>query len=213
MLYHHNHVQLHEIFDNILWGILVIDEEKLRQAIENHLENAEDFIRQGNRVRAFIEFENAAIKLEQAKKQDQLEQLWAHAAAGFTAAEAPFQAGASYLRLADLEAAAGRSGDARDSYLAAANSLFAVRDKTHEIWTTITQAVDQAINHTILLDDLPLAIELLYKNAQIHDRETGYIFDAINCLERAQQLLEAVPHHSLSSEIKEKLQELVDRQA
>lgn len=191
----------------------MIDEEQLRRAIDNHLENAEEFVRQGERHRALLEFENAAAKLEQAGKIDQLEQLWAHAATGFAAAEAPLQAGTSYFHLAELEAVAGRRPDARDSYLAAANSLFAVRNKNQEVWITITQAVDQAIDHSVALNDYALAIELLYKNAQIHDRETGFAFDAINCLERAQQLLEQVPAHSLEAEIMQKLQELINRQS
>jgi tetratricopeptide (TPR) repeat protein len=194
-------------------GITVIDEEELRRSIEGHLENAEEYIRDGKRHRAFIEFENAAAKLEAAGKKDQLEQLWSHAATGFTAAEAPLQAGKSYSLLADLEAKADRQADARDSYLAAANAYFAVRDKNQELWTAITQTVDRAIDLSIALDDPSLAIELLYKNATIHYRETGYRFDAINCLERAQDLLAKVPNHSLASEIKERLQELVDYQS
>ncbi len=195
---------------NVSGGLAVIDEEKLRRSIEGHLENAEEYIRKGERHRAFIEFENAAVKLEAADKKDQLEQLWSHAATGFTAAEAPFQAGTSYLHLGDLESAAGRQTDARDSYLAAANAYFAVRDKNQELWTSITQTVDKAIELSIALDEPSLAIELLYKNATIHYRETGYRFDAINCLERAQDLLTKVPNHPLASEIAERLQELVD---
>jgi len=194
------------------WGIPMIEEEKLRRAIEAHLETAEEFIRQGQRQRAFLEFENAAVKLETAEKIDQLEQLWGHAATGFTAAEAPFQAGTSYLRLADLEAQAGRKEAARESYLAAANSFFSVREKNQELWTSITQAVEKAIDLSIDLEDVSLAIELLYKNATIHQRETGFVFDAINNLERAQQLLEKEPNHSLAQEIEEKLQELIDHQ-
>ncbi len=186
------------------------EEEQLRRAIDEHLENAEKHIRQGQRQRAFMEFEDAAAKLETAEKTDQLEQLWGHAAAGFTAAEAPFQAGSSYLRLADLEAQTERQEDARDSYLAAANSFFAVREKNQELWVSITQAVEKAIDLSIALEDESLAIELLYKNATIYQRETGFTFDAINNLERAQQLLEKEPNHPLAQEIQEKLQELID---
>ncbi len=188
------------------------DEEKIRRTIEIHLENAEEHIRQGERHRALMEFESAAVKLETADRTNQLEQLWAHAAAGFTAAGALLQAGKSYFRLAELEAKADRQTEARNSYLAAANSLFSVRDKNQELWTNITQAVDKAIDISIVLEDQSMAIELLYRNATIHHRETGFTFDAINCLERAQQLLELVPNHPLAQEIREKLQELVDYQ-
>jgi tetratricopeptide (TPR) repeat protein len=178
-----------------------MDEDELRRVIEEHLENAEEFIQQGHRQRALLEFEAAAVKLETEEKIDQLEQLWGHAATGFTAAEAPLQAGTSYLRLAELEARAGRREDARDSYLAAANSFFAVLEKNQELWISLT------------LNDGSLAIELLYKNANIHHRETGFILDAINSLERAQQLLEKEPNHPLAQEIQEKLQELIDYQS
>ncbi|MFX1317970.1 MAG: hypothetical protein ACFE9D_01055 [Promethearchaeota archaeon] len=186
------------------------DEEQLRRAIEEHLENAEDFIREGQRSRAFLEFEEASGKLEAAEKISQLEQLWAHAAAGFTAAEAPYEAGHSFLRVADLEAQQGRKSEARDSYLAAANSFFAVREKNQDLWIAITQAVEKAIDLSIALNELSLAIELLYKNATIHRRETGFTFDAINTLERAQQLLEKEPNHPLAQEIGDLLQELID---
>ncbi len=189
----------------------MIDEEGLRRSIEEHLENAEDYIREGKRHQALMEFENAAAKLEAAGKTSQLEQLWAHAATGFIAAGAPFQAGISYLHMANLAAIANRRADARDSYLAAANSFYAVRDKNQELWVTLTQAVDQAIEHSLAMDDPSMAIELLFKNATIHQRETGYVVDAINCLERAQQLLDKVPNHPLAQDIDDKLQELVDR--
>jgi hypothetical protein len=188
------------------------EEEQLRRSIEEHLENAEEFIRAGQRQQAFIEFENASAKLETAEKINQLEQLWGHAATGFTAAEAPLQAGYSYLRLADLEAQAGRHEEARDSYLAAANSFFTVREKNQELWVSITQAVEKAIDLSVGLEENSLAIELLYKNATIHQRETGFTFDAINNLERAQQLLEKEPNHPLASDVQEKLQELIDYQ-
>jgi hypothetical protein len=188
------------------------EEEQLRRSIEEHLENAEEYIRAGQRQRAFTEFENASAQLETAEKIAQLEQLWGHAAMGFSAAEAPLQAGYSYLRLADLEARAGRNEEARDSYLAAANSFFAVRDKNQGLWVSITQAVEKAIDLSIGLEENSLAIELLYKNATIHQRETGFSFDAINNLERAQQLLEKEPNHPLASDIQEKLQELIDYQ-
>lgn len=188
------------------------EEEQLRRLIEEHLENAEEYIRAGQRQRAFTEFESASAQLETAEKIAQLEQLWGHAATGFSAAEAPLQAGYSYLRLADLEAQAGRNEEARDSYLAAANSFFAVRDKNQELWVSITLAVEKAINLSIGLEENSLAIELLYKNATIHQRETGFTFDAINNLERAQQLLEKEPNHPLASDIQERLQELIDYQ-
>ena len=193
-------------------GIAVSEEEQIRRSIEVHLENAEEYIRAGQRQRAFIEFENAAAQLETAEKIAQLEQLWAHAASGFTAAEAPLQAGYSFLRLADLEAQASRKEEARDSYLSAANSFFVVREKNHELWVSITQAVEKAIELSIGLEEHSLAIELLYKNATIHQRETGFTFDAINNLERAQQLLEKEPNHPLASDIQERLQELIDYQ-
>jgi hypothetical protein len=115
--------------------------------------------------------------------------------------------------LAELEARAGRREDARDSYLAAANSFFAVREKNQELWISLTQSVEKAIDLSIALNDESLAIELLYKNANIHHRETGFILDAINSLERAQQLLEKEPNHPLAQEIQEKLQELIDYQS
>jgi len=189
---------------------MMSDEEQLRRAIEEHLENAEDFIREGKRSRAFLEFEEAAGKLEAAERTSQLEQLWAHAATGFTAAEAPFEAGQSFLRVADLEIQAGRKSEARDSYLAAANSFFAVRNKNQDLWVSITQAVEKAIDLSIALHENSLAIELLYKNATIHHRETGFTFDAINTLERAKKLLAKEPNHPLSQEIDDLFQELVN---
>jgi hypothetical protein len=138
--------------------------------------------------------------------------LWGHASTGFTAAEAPFQAGFSFLQLAQLEEKAGRQTDARDSYLSAANSFFVVRDKSQEVWTKLTQALERAIELTIGLDDLSMAVELLFKCATIHHRETGYTFDAINCLERAQKLLGNIPTHPLKEEVSQMLQHLLDRQ-
>ena len=91
------------------------DEEQLRRDIETHLENAEERVRKGQRQEAFMEFEEAAGKLEAAENIAQLEQLWAHAATGFSAAEAPRQAGESFLRLAELEVKAGRQEAARES--------------------------------------------------------------------------------------------------
>lgn len=190
----------------------MIDDEKLRRHIEDHLENAEEFIQTGKRHQALMEFEKAAEKLESAGETNQLEQLWAHAATGFTAAEAPIEAGQSYLRLGQLEARAGRQTEARDSYLAAANAFIAARDKTRELWTTIVQTVENAIELTLALGEPSKAIDLLVKCASIHHRETGYIVDAINCLERAQQLLRKAPDHPLASEVEEKLQELIDFQ-
>jgi hypothetical protein len=188
------------------------EEEQLRRAIEEHLENAEEYIRQGQRARAFLEFEEAAGKLERVQNTDQLEQLWGHAATGFTAAKAPLEAGNSFLRVAELEAQADRNADARDSYLAAANSFISVRDKNQDLWVSITQAVEKAINLSIALDENALAIELLFKNATIHRRETGFTFDAIDSLERAQRLLEKEPNHPLAEDVQDLLQKLVDRQ-
>jgi tetratricopeptide (TPR) repeat protein len=165
---------------------------------------------EGDRHRAYMEFEKAAAALEAASEQDQLEQLWAHAAAGFVAAQAHFQAGHSYLHLASVEAAAGRRADARESYLAAANAFGAARDKTHDTWVAITQAVEQAVELSIALGDAAMAIDLLAKCSAIHQRETGFTVDAINCLERAQKLLEQVPNHPLASKIGHRLQTLVD---
>jgi hypothetical protein len=187
------------------------DEEQLRRAIEEHLENAEEYIREGLRSRAFLEFEEAAGKLMAAENISQLELLWSHAATGFTAAEAPYEAGQSFLRVADLEFQAGRKSEARDSYLSAANSFFVVRDKNQELWVSITTAVEKAIDLSLALNERPLAIELLYKNATIHHRETGFTFDAINNLERAQQLLEKETNHPLAQEIEDLLQALVDQ--
>lgn len=193
-------------------GLVTIDEETLRRTIENHLENAEENIREGRRQQALSEFEQAAFLLETEKAFDQLELLWAHASTGFTAADAPFQAGSSFLQLAQLEEKAGRRKDARDSYLSAANSFFAVRDKGQEVWMKLTQALERAIELTITLNDLSMAVELLFKCATIHHRETGYKFDAINCLERAQQLLGQLPSHPLKEEISQMLQHLLDQQ-
>ncbi len=191
----------------------MIDEEQLRRTVETHLENAEEYVRKGQRQQAFMEFEEAAAKLEAAEKIGQLEQLWGHAANGFGAAEAPREAGDSFLRLAELEVKSGRQEAARESYLNAANSLFRVRDKNQELWITITKAVEVAIELSLALEDESMAIELLYKNATIHQRETGFTFDAINDLERAQQILEKEPNHPLAHEIQEKLQELIDHQS
>ncbi|MFX1575723.1 MAG: hypothetical protein ACFFCF_00970 [Promethearchaeota archaeon] len=188
------------------------DEEQLRRSIEEHLETAEELIQQGQRQQAFLEFEKAATQLESAEKYAQLEQLWGHAATGFTAAQAPLQAGYSYSRLASLEMKARRQQEARDSFLAAANSFFAVREKNQEVWLSITQAVEKAIDLSITLGEISMAIELLFKNATIHQRETGFILDAINSLEQAQHLLEKEPNHPLTAEIAEKLQELIDYQ-
>lgn len=190
----------------------MVDEEKLRRSIEEHMENAEELIRKQERDRALMEFDMAAAKLDAAGNTNQLEQLWAHAAAGFTAAEAPRQAAASYLHLAELEVKAGRQTEGRDSYLSAANSLFAVREKKPELWTTMIQALEHAIDLSLALEETTLAIELLYKTAIIQYRETGFTLDAIYSLERAQQLLEQVPNHPLAQDINEKLQELVDYQ-
>jgi hypothetical protein len=190
----------------------LIDEEKLRRSIEEHMENAEEFIRKQDRERALLEFDVAATKLDTAGKLNQLEQLWAHAAAGFTAAEAPLQAATSYLHLAELEVKAGRQNEARDSYLKAANSFFAVRDKNPDLWSAMVQALEHAIDLSLALEETSLAIELLYKTAIIQYRETGFALDAIYSLERAQQLLEQVPNHPLANDINEKLQELVDHQ-
>ena len=192
--------------------MVTIDEETLRRTIENHLENAEEYIREGRRQQALSEFEKAAFILEEEKKFDQLEMLWGHASTGFTAAEAPFQAGCSFMQLAKIEEKAGRHTDARDSYLSAANSFFAAREKNREVWTTLTQALESAIELTIVLNDPSMAVELLFKCATIHHRETGYTFDAINCLERAQQLLEKVPGHPLKEEISQTLQYLLNQQ-
>jgi hypothetical protein len=190
----------------------MVDEENLRRSIEEHMENAEEYIRQQERDRALMEFDMAAAKLDAAGKTAQLEQLWAHAAAGFTAAKAPLQAATSYLHLAELEVKAGRQVEGRDSYLAAANSFFTVRDKKPELWTTMVQALERAIDLSLALEETSLAIELLYKTAIIQYRETGFTLDAIYSLERAQQLLEQVPNHPLAQDINEKLQELVDYQ-
>ena len=125
---------------------------------------------------------------------------------------APLQAATSYLHLAELEVKAGRQAEARDSYLTAANSFFAVRDKKPELWTTMIQALEHAIDLSLALEETSLAIELLYKTAIIQYRETGFTLDSIYSLERAQQLLEQVPNHPLAQDINEKLQELVDHQ-
>jgi len=187
-----------------------MDDEALRRRIEAHLETAEDYMTQGDRHRAYMEFEKAAATLEAAGERDQLEQLWGHAAAGFMGAQANFQAGHSYLHLASVEAAAGRRADARESYLAAANAFAAARDKTRDTWVATTQAVEQAIELSIALGEAPMAIDLLAKCAAIHQRETGFTLDAINCLERAQKLLELVPNHPLASKIAKRLQALID---
>lgn len=165
---------------------------------------------EGDRHRAYMEFEKAAAALEAAGERDQLEQLWGHAAAGFMTAQAHFQAGHSYLHLASVEAAAGRRADARESYLAAANAFAAARDKTRDTWVAITQTVEQAVELSIALGEAAMAIDLLAKCAAIHQRETGFTLDAINCLERAQKLLELVPNHPLASRIEKRLQALID---
>ena len=189
------------------------DEEALRRQIEDYLVNAEDYIQNGQRHRALMEFEKAAVILEAAEQKDQLEQLWGHAATGFTAAGAPLQAGHSYLRLAQLEAKVERHTDARDSYLAAANAFITVREKSPDLWVTITQTVEHAIELATLLNDHSQAIDLLVKCASLHQQETGYKLDAIHCLERAQTLLEQVPNHPLGPDIRERLQYLLDHQS
>ncbi|MFX1564155.1 MAG: hypothetical protein ACFFDP_12695 [Promethearchaeota archaeon] len=191
----------------------MIDDEELRRKLEAHLETAEDYIQQGQRERALLEFEKAATTLKDAEKLDQLEQLWEHAATGFSAAGASLQAGYSYLHVAKILFSMGRRADARDSYLAAANAFFSVREKTKDIWTTIAQSVEKAVELCITLDEHTEAIDLLVKCAAIYKQETGFIIDAINCLERAKQLLEHVPDHPLATEIEEKLQLLIDEQS
>jgi hypothetical protein len=126
------------------------------------------------------------------------------------AAQAYFQAGHSYLHLAGVEAAAGRHADARDSYLAAANAFAAAHDKTHDTWVAITSAVERAVELSITLGDAAMAVDLLAKCAAIHQRETGFTVDAVNCLERAQKLLELTPNHPLASKIARQLQALID---
>lgn len=190
----------------------MIDAEKLRRKLEAHLEAAEEYMRQGQRQRALLEFEEAATTLKTAEKLDQLEQLWSHAASGFSAAGASLQAGYSHLHIAKIQASKDRRADARDSYLAAANAFFATREKTRDIWSTIVQSVEQAIELCITLDEHTEAIDLLVKCAAIYQRETGFLIDAINCLEKAMQLLVHVPDHPLAVEIEERLQLLIDRQ-
>ncbi|MFX1563505.1 MAG: hypothetical protein ACFFDP_09380 [Promethearchaeota archaeon] len=191
----------------------MIDDEELRHKLEAYLEAAEEYMQKGQRQRALLEFEKAATTLKAEEKLDQLEQLWGHAASGFSAAGASEQAGYSHLHIAELHALAGRQADARDSYLAAANAFFNVREKTREIWTIIAQSVEQAIDFCIALDEHTEAIDLLVKCATIYQRETGFQIDAINCLERATQLLEQVPGHPLAAEIEERLQLLIDEQS
>jgi hypothetical protein len=127
------------------------------------------------------------------------------------AAEAPIEAGHSYLQLAKLEAEAGEYAKARENYLAAANAFITSREKNQEQWTIIVQTVEQAIEYTLLLEEPSMAIDLLVKCASIHYRETGFTLDAINCLERAQKLLDEVPNHPLANEINEKLEDLVNQ--
>jgi tetratricopeptide (TPR) repeat protein len=191
-------------------GFSVTDEEALRRRIEAYMETAEDYMNEGDRHRAYMEFEKAAAELEAAGERDQLDQLWAHASAGFIAAQAHFQAGHSYLHLASVEAAAGRHADARDSYLSAANAFAAARDKSQDTWVAITSAVEQAVELSVTLGDAAMAVDLLAKCAAIHERETGFTLDAINCLERAQKLLELTPNHPLASKIVRRLQALLD---
>jgi hypothetical protein len=170
---------------------------------------AEEYVRQGEMHRAYWEFEKAYAIVEREGTPDQILTLWEHAAAGFTAAEAPLQAAQSHLHIARIHAAAERTEEARDSYLAAANAFASVRNKTRDTWLTIASALEQAIERTIALDDTSMAIELLFKCAAVHHKETGYRMDAINLLERAQLLLEDVPNHSLSEDIKGLLQFLI----
>lgn len=188
----------------------MIDDESLRRRIEGHMEAAEEYIQQGERHRALMEFEKIAAILEAAGKTDQLEQLWAHAATGFTAAKAPYEAGHSYLQVARLEKAAMKTADARDSFLASANAFIGVRDKTQDVWRATLQAVENAIELTLMLEEPAKAIDLLVKCASIQYRELGHTIDAINSLERAQQLLSKVPNHPLATDIEERLQFLIN---
>jgi hypothetical protein len=172
---------------------------------------AEEFVRQGEMHRAYWEFEKANAIIEKEGKSEQLLTLWEHAAAGFTAAEASLQAAQSHLHIARIHAAAEQTSDARDSYLAAANAFASVRNKTRDTWLIIANALEQAIERTIALDDASMAIELLFKCAAVHHKETGYTMDAINCLERAQSLLEQVQGHPRSEEIAEFLKHLIEK--
>jgi tetratricopeptide (TPR) repeat protein len=191
----------------------LIEDEELRHKLEAHLEAAEEYMQQGQPQLAFLEFEEAASTLKDADKIDQLEQLWGHAASGFSAAGASIQAGYSHLHIAEIQVIAGRRTDARDSYLAAANAFFSAREKTREVWTTIAQSVEKAVGLCIALSEYTEAIDLLVKCAAIYQQETGFIIDAINSLERAKQLIEHVPDHPLAEEIEERLQLLIDKQS
>jgi len=168
-------------------------------------------MKKGQGHRAYMEFEKAAALLESAGRTTQLEQLWRTAAAGFTAAEAYIQAGRSHLHIAQMEAASGRRSEARDSYLAAANAFAAARHKERDTWIALTQALEQAIQLTLNLGETAQAIDLLVKCAQIHNRQTGYTLEAINCLERAKQLLQQVPDHPHAELIEEQLQHLLSK--
>lgn len=171
---------------------------------------AEEYVQEGEMHRAYWEFEKAHVLVENEGTPEQLLTLWEHAAAGFTAAEAPLQAAQSHLHIARIHAAAERTEDARDSFLAAANAFAMVRNKTRDTWVTIASALEQAIERTIALGDNSTAIELLFKCAAVHHKETGYRMDAINLLERAQLLLEEVPNHPLSEDITELLKFLIE---
>jgi hypothetical protein len=186
------------------------DYESLRRRIEEYMIAAEEYVRQGEMHRAYWEFEKAYAVIDKEGTADQLLTLWEHAAAGFTSAEAPLQAAHSHLHIARIHDAAERIAEARDSFLAAANAFAMVRNKDREIWLTIATALEQAIEHTIALDDASMAIELLFKLAAVHHKETSYTTDAINCLERAQLLLAQVPNHPREEDIREMLQFLIE---
>lgn len=190
---------------------MMSDYEKLRRRVEEYMMAAEKFVREGEMHRAYWEFEKANAAIEKEGKPEQLLTLWEHAAAGFTTAEASLQAAQSHLHVAQIHAAAEREADARDSYLAAANAFASVRDKTRDTWLTIANALEEAIERTIALDEASMAIELLFKCAAVHHKETGYKMDAINCLERAQSLLGQVPSHPRSEEIAEFLKFLIEK--
>ncbi len=190
---------------------MMSDYESLRRQVEEYMIAAEEFVRQGEMHRAYWEFEKAYAVIEKEGTTEQILTLWEHAAAGFTSAEAPLQAAHSHLHIARIHDAAERIAEARDSFLAAANAFASVRNKDREIWLIIANALEQAIEHTITLDNASMAIELLFKCAAVHQKETGYTTDAINCLERAQLLLNQVPNHPREEDIKELLQFLVER--
>jgi len=187
------------------------EEEVLRRRLEEHLQTAEEYMKKGQGHRAYMEFEKAAALLEAAGRTAQLEQLWRTAATGFTAAEAYIQAGRSHLHIARIESAAGRKAEARDSYLAAANAMAAARHKERDTWIILTQALEQAIQLTLDLGETAQAIDLLVKCAQIHANQTGYTLEAINCLERAKQLLQQVPDHPHAEIIEQQLHQLLSR--